>query len=112
MSNAAPSQEEKEVRRKKALEEHKRLSRLFREDRFAFERHRRHAIKNLIESAPDPELREKLWQMQEQWDQRMKSAGSPHNRFVLAKALFWDHVINRWLPALRDAADSMAQVTR
>lgn len=109
MSNPALLQEERETRRKKALEEHRRLSRLFRENRFAFERQRRDAIRELIESAPDPELRERLWQMQKRWDQRMNSAGSPHNRLVLAKAFFWDHVINHWVPALTAVSDSIAQ---
>jgi len=102
-------QEQREIRRKKALEEHRRMSSLFRENRFAFERQRREAIKKLIESVPDPGLQKRLWETQARWDRIMKSAGSPHNRFVLAKALFWDHVINNWVPALTAVADSTAE---
>ncbi|RLB42107.1 MAG: hypothetical protein DRH12_06505 [Deltaproteobacteria bacterium] len=94
-------QGKRHLQRERALEEHARLSRLYREDRFAFERWRLDTIKRLIQSAPDPGLRKKLWELQARWDQRMNSAG-PHNRLVLAKALFWDHVLNRWLPTLQE----------
>ena len=100
-------QEEREIRRKKALEEHRKMSRLFRENRFAFERQRRESIKSLIESAPDPKLRKRLWEIQARWDQTMRSAGSPHNRLVLAKTLFWDYVLNKWLPTLTHFANTV-----
>ena len=99
----------REQRRKRALEEHQRLSRLFREDRFAFERQRREAIKNLIESAPDPEVRKRLWELQARWDQRMKAAGSAQNRLALAKVLFWDHVLNKWMPKLQEFSSGHAE---
>jgi len=105
-------QEQREARRKRALEEHKKMSRLFREDRFEFERKRRKAIRELIDSAPDPELRRKLWEMQERWDQRMQSAGSPHNRLVLARAFFWDHVVNEWLPSLNKFAATLKRLNK
>ena len=110
MDKGALLQEQREVQRKRALEEHKRMTRLFREDRFEFERQRREAVSKLIESAPDPQLRRKLWDMQERWEQRMQSAGSPHNRLVLARAFFWDHVVNHWLPALNQFAASLKEL--
>lgn len=107
MNKFAFLQEEREIRRKKALEEHRRMSRLFRENRFEFERQRREAIKSLIESAPNPELRKRLWEMQARWDQRMQSAGSSHNRLILAEAFFWDFVVNQWLPTLTQCANTL-----
>lgn len=94
-------QEEREARRKLSLESHERLSRLFREDRLAFERERRRMIREVIESADDEPLRGKLLDLQGTWDKRMKGAGSEHNRFVLAQAFFWDHFHNTWHPALK-----------
>jgi len=95
-------QQKREQRRKKALEEHQRLHRLFKEDRFAFEKWRKQAIRDLIESAPDSELRAKLWKQQKEWDRKMKGAGSPQNRFVLAKTFFWAHFFEKWMPAIEE----------
>ncbi len=95
-------QQEREERRQKALKEHQRLHRLFKENRFAFEKWRQQAIKDLIESAPDPQLRAKLWKQQEEWDRRMKGAGSHQNRFVLAKTFFWAHFFEKWMPAIEE----------
>ena len=95
--------DQKEEREKAALKEHKRLSKLFKEDRFRFELERRDVIADVINSAPDEELREKLRSMQATWDRRMKSAGSAHNRYVLAQSFFWEHFHEKWHPAIKKA---------
>jgi hypothetical protein len=94
-------EEEREKRRKESLENHERLSRLFREDRLSFERERRKAIRELIDSAPDEEQKKRLWDLQNSWDKKMKGAGSAHNRFVLAQVFFWDHFHNVWNPEIQ-----------
>ena len=95
--------DQKEEREKAALKEHQRLSRLFKEDRFRFELERREMIAEVINSAPDEEQREKLRALQATWDRRMKSAGSAHNRYVLAQSFFWEHFHEQWHPAIRKA---------
>ncbi len=94
--------QEKEDRREKSLETHARLSKLFLEDRLSFERERRKAIKDLIEGVQDEEVRCRLWEVQRAWDKRMKGAGSPHNRLVLAQAFFWEHFHKVWQPAIKE----------
>lgn len=94
-------EEQREKRRNESLENHERLSRLFREDRLSFERERRDAIRELIDSAPDEEQRKRLWDLQNSWDKKMKGAGSPHNRLVLAQLFFWDHFHNVWNPEIQ-----------
>jgi hypothetical protein len=94
-------EEGREEREAAALENHQRLHRLFVEDRLAFERERRRAIDDLINSVEEEGQRERLREQQALWDKRMKHAGSPHNRFVLAQTFFWDHLLNNWLPAVR-----------
>ena len=94
-------EDKKEERKKKALKEHERLSKLFRENRFAFERERKRMIDEIINSAKDEELRDRLRDMQRSWDKKMKGAGSEHNRFVLAHALFWKHLHEVWQPAIQ-----------
>jgi hypothetical protein len=94
-------EEGREEREAAALENHRRLHRLFVEDRLAFERERKRAIDDLINSVEEEGQRERLRDLQALWDQRVKHAGSPHNRFVLAQTFFWDHLLNHWLPAVR-----------
>jgi hypothetical protein len=91
----------KEKREKESLERHSRLSRLFKEDRLAFERERKRLIEEVIQSAGSEEQRERLRALQASWDKRMRGAGSSHNRFVLAQSFFWDHVQNSWLPTIQ-----------
>jgi hypothetical protein len=94
--------EERKKWRRDSLEEHARLSKLFRDDRFAFENERKRRIEELINSAGDDEVRrDRLRALQNSWDRKMKNAGSRHNRFVLAQSLFWDHVYEVWQRALR-----------
>lgn len=92
--------EEREQRRKASVERHERLSRLFREDRLAFERERKRMIQEVLQSAEDPEQREQLRSLQATWDKRMRGAGSEHNRFVLAQAFFWEHFYTAFEPAV------------
>jgi len=92
---------DKEQREKNALEKHARLARLFKEDRFAFERERKEMINDVISSAPDEKMREKLRAVQESWDKKMKNAGSEHNRFILAQKLFWEHFHDTWQPSIQ-----------
>ena len=82
----------KEGREKKALELHSRLSTLFREDRLAFEREKRRLINEAINKAHSHEQKQKLQALQDSIDQKMRSAGSEHNRLVLMQKLFWDQV--------------------
>lgn len=92
---------EKDKREIRALEKHARLSRLYREDRFAFERERRRLIDEVISSAKDEKLRVRLRSFQESWDRKMRGAGSGHNRFVLAQRLFWEHFHETWKPHIQ-----------
>ncbi|MBW1672621.1 MAG: hypothetical protein JRJ45_03075, partial [Deltaproteobacteria bacterium] len=48
-------EQEKEKREKESLEKHARLSKLFKEDRFAFERERKRMIDEIINSVEDEE---------------------------------------------------------
>lgn len=91
---------EKFEREHEALNRHRELSRLFRENRFAFEKERRRMIQEVIDSAGNEKLRQKLIQIQSRWDKRMKEAGTPHNRFVLAKTFFWEHFFEVWYPEI------------
>ena len=83
--------DEKEKWRRESLEEHARLSELFKKDRFAFENERKRKIDELINSAGDEVERHRLRELQDSWDKKMRNAGSRQNRFVLAQSLFWDH---------------------
>ena len=93
---------EKDRIRKRAVEEHSRLSKLFREDRLSFERERKRMIDEVIHRAKNEEQRERLRNMQKSWDNKMKKAGSEHNRFVIAQHLFWKHVDEVWNPSIQD----------
>ncbi len=83
-----------------SAEEHERLAALFREDRLAFERERRRLIKDTIARYDDKDLRDSLERQQQLLDRALRGSGSPENRLSLISALFWDQVINRFLPAL------------
>ena len=95
--------QDKGIREQEALERHESLSRMFREDRFAFERERKRLIDEVINSTDDPCQRARLRELQEKWNRRMKGAGSNHNRFVLAQTFFWEHVREVWQPAIQEA---------
>ena len=110
--NASDWAEQKEEREKAALEKHKRLSRLFRENRFLFELERKKMVAEVIDSAPDEAQREKLRSIQATWDKRMKSAGSKHNRYVLAQSFFWEHFHEEWHPAIRKISQALNPPTK
>jgi len=93
--------QEKEQREKVSLERHARLSKLFKENRFAFELERKKRITDLINRVEDPEQRQRLWSIQTDWDKKMKNAGSEHNRYVLARTFFWEHFHDKWQPTLQ-----------
>lgn len=82
------------------MEKHARLHRLFIEDRLSFERERKRAINELINSIQDEEIRNKIQALQESWDKKMRGAGTGHNRLVLAQTLFWEHFYKTWSPAI------------
>jgi hypothetical protein len=94
-------EENREAREEKARQEHARLQRLFKENRFAFELERKRAIEAVIQSARTEDMRERLRALQASWDRTMKHAGPKENRLVLAKTLFWDHFHQVWTPALQ-----------
>jgi hypothetical protein len=94
-------QEEKMKREREALERHAQLHKLFREDRLAFERERKRILDEFFDGIEDKEMRNKLKGLQRSWDTKMKHAGSAHNRFVLAQTVFWNHVHDKWSPALK-----------
>jgi hypothetical protein len=95
-------QEEKEKREKESLERHRKLSKLFRENPFAFELERKKMIEEVISSVDDVEQGERLRSLQDAWEKRMKGAGSPQNRFVLAKMIFLDHLNEVWNPSIQE----------
>ena len=89
-------------RERKWLEEHDRLSRLFKEDRLTFERERKRRIDKAIGRNRSRTGRIRLRQLQNNWDAILKHAGSEHNRFVLIQMLFWNQVREVWCPALHN----------
>jgi len=94
-------EEEKEKREKESLEKHARLSKLFKEYRFAFERERKRMIDEIINSVEDEEQKNRLRAFQESWDKKMRGAGSRHNRFIQAQTLFGEHFHETWHPAIQ-----------
>jgi len=97
----------KEKKEKKALEEHKRRSKLFKENRFMFEIERKKEIEALIKSAP-PEYQGKLRETQTEWDRTMKGAGNKHNRLVLAEYMLMNYFQGAFVPAVNNAAGKKA----
>lgn len=93
-------EEEKEKREKEALKKHAMLSKLFKEDRFAFERERKRMIEEIISSVENEKQRKRLKALQESWDKKMRGAGSNHNRFIQAQTLFWEHFHETWHPSI------------
>lgn len=97
MKKNTSTQEERE---RSCLNEHERLATLFQKDRLSFERERRRLIKENIAAWPNEKSKEKLILLQQRWDRVLRGAGSKHNRFTMMQALFWDHIVNDWLPNL------------
>ncbi len=95
-------EEKRGERENKALKEHARLYKLFTEDRLSFEREKKKMIEEVINSAESEDEKYRLRALQESWDKKMRGAGSRHNRFVLAQAIFWKHIHEVWLPAIKN----------
>lgn len=100
--NGPTWEQEKEKRRQETLERHARLHKLFREDRLSFERERKKEIGEFINGVADETMRNRLLEVQEAWDKRMRGAGCAHNRFVLAQTFFWDHFHSVWNPRIQE----------
>ncbi len=98
----------KEEREKKALEEHGRRSKLFKENRFMFEIERKKEIEALIKNAR-PECQEKLRKIQAEWDHTMKGAGNKHNRLILAEHMLMDYFHGTFVPAVNNTAGKKAE---
>ncbi|MFC1531843.1 DUF3135 domain-containing protein [Thermodesulfobacteriota bacterium] len=92
-------EEEKEETKKRALEEHARLHRLFKDDRLSFERERKRMIDEVINGTRDEEQRNRLRALQDSWDGKMKNAESKHDRLVIAQHLFWSYINEIWDPS-------------
>ena len=108
-------EEEKEQRKAEYLKRHAWMARLFVEDRLAFERERKRLLDEFFRSIDDEGRRQRLRALQSSFEQKMKHAGSAHNRFVLAQTFFWDHFHSTWQPGiqkmntlLKNLADKMA----
>lgn len=82
------------------INDHDRLSTLFQNDRLSFERVRKRLLEENIASFADVKTRDNLTLMQQRVEKILRGAGSEQNRFVMMQVLFWDHVINTWIPAL------------
>lgn len=91
---------DKSDRKKRWIEEHERLSRLFSEDRLTFERERKRRIEKTINRSHSTKAKTRLRELQNNWDNILKHAGSDHNRFVLIQMLFWNQVRDVWTPAV------------
>lgn len=105
-------EKEKDQVKKRAMEEHSRLSKLFKEDRLSFERERKKMIDEVIHSAKDEEQRERLRCLQKSWDNKMRKAGSRHNRFVIAQHLFWKHFDEIWNPSIQEYSRFLKEKTK
>ena len=92
-------------RREESLSRHARLHDLFEKNRFAFERERKKMLDEFFDSVEDEDLKNRLVAFQKTWDARMKHAGSPQNRLVLAKFFFWKHFVEKWQPEIQRLND-------
>ena len=94
-------EKEKEKGKEEALKRHARLHKLYTEDRLAFERERKRAINELLDSVQDDELRSKMNALQESWDTMMKKAGSGENRLIVAQTMFSTYCYEIWGPLMQ-----------
>jgi hypothetical protein len=83
------------------LKEFDRLVKLFRDDRFGFERERKRLLEEVIAGSPSEKSRDNLRALQENWNRVMRGAGSNQNRLVMSHVLLQDHVANVHIPTLR-----------
>ena len=68
-------------------------------------------IEEVINKAKTEDERNKLKAIQNSWDNKMKSAGSKYNRFVLAQTFFWEHFHQNWKPAIEEFSKQMKKKT-
>ncbi len=87
--------------KEEALKRHARLHKLYIEDRIAFEREKKKAINELLDSVQDDELKSKMKALQESWDTMMKKAGSGENRLMVAQTLFSTYCYEIWSPLIQ-----------
>jgi hypothetical protein len=96
-------EEEKEQRRAEYLKWHAQMAKLFVEDRLAFERERKRLLDEFFNGIENEDMRRRLRVLQTSFEEKMKHAGSAHNRFVLAQTFFWDHFHKTWQPGIEKA---------
>jgi len=106
--NAMPDRYEakRDLWKREALAEHDRLSRLYVENRFAFELERKQLIADCINNYSNRQ-NDSLQDIQHKLDHTLKNSGSIHNRLVLMQMFFWDQVKERFNPALKDFKDKL-----
>ncbi|MBN2060273.1 MAG: DUF3135 domain-containing protein [Deltaproteobacteria bacterium] len=102
---------EKEINRKEAIENHERLHKLFVENRFLFEQERKRMIEEVINGAKSEKQKDELKALQKSWDDKMRKAGTNHNRLVLAKHILMKHIDEVWNPSLRELSKSLKQIS-
>ncbi|HFC76991.1 MAG TPA: DUF3135 domain-containing protein [Candidatus Moranbacteria bacterium] len=95
------TEEAQKRRREEALEKHRYMAKLFREDRLAFERERKRLIREVINNAQSQELKEELTELQAVIDKRMKGAKNKYNRLIIIRMMLMDQVNQKFLPLLR-----------
>lgn len=95
------------------LDEHERLADLFVRDRFAFEQERKRILNETIDNYYSCEKwKEQLRTQQKELDSILKSVGSAENRFAMAQALLWHHLVNNWQPGLKERATTLNNLVR
>lgn len=99
--DTAQWERDREKRREESLRRHARLHDLFEKNRFAFELERKKMLDEFFASVEDEDRKSRLLAFQKTWDDRMKHAGSPQNRLVLAKFFFWRHFVEKWQPEIQ-----------
>jgi len=76
---------------KEALENHKRMSDLFKNNRFMFELEAKKQVGDFINNAPE-KYRDTLLALHQKWITTLKGAKSKHNRLVLARYMFNEQI--------------------
>ncbi len=103
-------EDHREKSEKEALEKHKFMSELYKKNRFMFEIEAKKEIEALIKSAPE-EYQSWLRETQEYWNNKMKNAGSKHNRLVLAEQVLMSQFVNVFQPAVKNAETALNEAT-
>jgi hypothetical protein len=93
-------EEEKEQRKAESMKRHAQMAGLFLEDRLAFERERKRLLDEFFAGIENEDIRKQLHAFQASFEEKMKHAGSAHNRFVVAQTIFWNHFHETWQPGI------------